>query len=53
MSLKETAFGGAGKVAGMEIWRIESLKPVKQPKVNNNFKSVNSTFPCFNPHQYS
>ena len=29
----ETAFNGAGKKVGMELWRIEKLKPVKQPKV--------------------
>ena len=29
----EKAFIGAGKVAGLELWRIEKLKPVKQKKV--------------------
>jgi antibiotic biosynthesis monooxygenase (ABM) superfamily enzyme len=29
----DAAFVGAGKKAGMELWRIEKLAPVKQPKV--------------------
>lgn len=34
----EEAFNGAGKAVGLELWRIEKLKPVKQPKVNRDFK---------------
>lgn len=30
----EPAFVGAGKAEGQELWRIESLKPVKMPKVS-------------------
>ena len=38
--MSEPVFVGAGKKAGKELWRIESLKPVRQPTV-----SV-LTFPC-------
>lgn len=39
----EKYFGGSGKVAGMEIWRIEKLEPVRQPKESNgNFYSGDS-----------
>ena len=34
MSTKvDPAFIGAGKAVGMELWRIENLAAVKQPKV--------------------
>ena len=32
--MTEPAFAGAGKVAGLEVWRIEALKPVKQNDVS-------------------
>lgn len=31
--MTEAAFAGAGRKAGMELWRIENLAVVKQPKV--------------------
>lgn len=38
--MTEPAFVGAGKVEGKELWRIEDLKPVKQPKVSNSIKEL-------------
>ena len=32
--MTEPAFAGAGKVVGLEVWRIEALKPVKQNDVS-------------------
>lgn len=32
-TMAEPAFFGAGRTSGLELWRIEKLKPVKQPKV--------------------
>jgi hypothetical protein len=32
--MSEQAFVGAGKKAGLELWRIEALKPVAQPTVS-------------------
>ena len=29
----DEAFAGAGEAAGLELWRIESMKPVKMPEV--------------------
>lgn len=34
----EPAFEGAGKQAGLELWRIESLKPVKIPVTNKFYE---------------
>lgn len=31
--MASSTFNGAGKTAGMELWRIENLQPVKQPEV--------------------
>jgi hypothetical protein len=37
MSSIDLAFVGAGKAVGLELWRIEDLKPVKQTsKVRSN-----------------
>jgi hypothetical protein len=33
--MSEQAFVGAGKKAGLELWRIEALKPVAQPTVSS------------------
>ena len=33
----EPTFIGAGKVAGLELWRIEKLAPVRVPEVNGKF----------------
>lgn len=38
---KEKAFIGAGKVAGLELWRIENLTPVKLP-ANGKFHTGDS-----------
>jgi hypothetical protein len=35
--MAELAFVGAGRTSGLELWRIEKLKPVKQPKVDGKF----------------
>lgn len=32
--MTEPAFAGAGKAVGLEVWRIEALKPVKQSDVS-------------------
>ena len=31
--MAEPAFAGVGRKPGLELWRIEKLKPVKQAKV--------------------
>jgi hypothetical protein len=31
--MTDPAFVGAGQKAGLELWRIEALKPVKIPQV--------------------
>jgi hypothetical protein len=33
--MSEQAFVGAGKKAGLELWRIEALKPVAQSVVSS------------------
>ena len=33
--MAEPAFVGAGSKAGLELWRIEALKPVKIPDVSS------------------
>jgi len=38
----EPAFTGVGQAAGIETWRIEKLKPVKQPKTNGKFYTGDS-----------
>lgn len=35
--MSEPAFHGVGREPGMELWRIENLRPVKQPQVNGKF----------------
>jgi hypothetical protein len=35
--MAEPAFVGAGRTPGLELWRIEKLKPVKQPKADGKF----------------
>eukprot|EP01031_Cornospumella_fuschlensis_P041542 gene41542-50696_t len=40
--MAEAAFAGAGRKAGLELWRIEKLKPVKQAKVSGQFYSGDS-----------
>lgn len=37
MSSKEAAFIGAGKKAGLELWRIENMSPKKIDKVSYKF----------------
>ena len=34
--MTDSAFVGAGKKAGMELWRIEKLAPVKQANVSES-----------------
>lgn len=38
----DAAFVGAGKSPGLELWRIEKLAPVKQPKVTGKFHTGDS-----------
>ena len=45
--MAEPAFNGAGRRAGLELWRIEALKPVKQPQVE--FLSILLIFRIFTP----
>ena len=41
--MTETAFDGAGKTAGLELWRIEKMEPVKvSGKVTGKFFSGDS-----------
>ena len=37
MANVETAFTGAGKVAGLELWRIEKLAPVRLAECKGKF----------------
>mmetsp|Transcript_10820 Transcript_10820/g.14042 ORF Transcript_10820/g.14042 Transcript_10820/m.14042 type:complete len:834 (+) Transcript_10820:53-2554(+) len=37
--MSEEAFTGAGQAPGLELWRIEQMKPVKIPKVDGKFFS--------------
>jgi hypothetical protein len=37
MSKVEAAFSGAGAKAGLELWRIEKLAPVKVAEVKGKF----------------
>lgn len=40
--MSEPAFVGAGRTPGLELWRIEKLKPVKQAKVDGKFHTGDS-----------
>ena len=40
--MAEPAFDGAGKKAGLEMWRIEALKPVKQTKIDGKLYTGDS-----------
>jgi len=40
--MTEPAFTGAGRAPGLELWRIEKLKPVKQPKADGKFHTGDS-----------
>jgi hypothetical protein len=33
-SSMDPAFLGAGQQPGLEVWRIENLKPIKQPRID-------------------
>ena len=35
-------FAGAGQKEGLQLWRIESFKPVEVPKVNGKFYTGDS-----------
>ena len=37
MTNVESTFIGAGKVAGLELWRIEKMAPVRVPEVKGKF----------------
>lgn len=40
--MAEPAFAGAGRKPGLELWRIEKLKPVKQAKADGKFYTGDS-----------
>ena len=42
MTNVESTFIGAGKVAGLELWRIEKLAPVRIPEVKGKFHQGDS-----------
>ena len=47
--MTETAFVGVGKKKGLELWRIEKLKPVKMDTVsttNYYFHNI-QPIPCY------
>lgn len=40
--MADAAFNGAGRNPGLELWRIENFRPVKQPKVTGKFYTGDS-----------